>query len=124
MSEVMPRPEQQVRRLITAIVLAVDVVALLLAVMQAHGSLRFVVSLAFGLLVPGWSVVGFLRIKDVALLVSLTIAVSLAIELIVGEIMLGRWWHLQLAEMGLAAACAFLLVTLLRAQRRTSERVQ
>src|ERR1700731_3043962 len=122
MSEVMPRPEQQVRRLITAIVLAVDVVALLLAVMQTHGSLRFVVSLAFGLSVPGWSVVGFLRIKDVALLVSLTIAVSLAIELIVGEIMLGRWWHLQLAEMGLAAACAFLLVTLLRAQRRTSER--
>ena len=103
------RGDRPARRTLTALLLVIDAMVLVLTIFQVHGTLRYTVALIFGLTVPGWSVVGFLKIKDVALLVSLTFAASLAGELVLGEIMLARWWHLQLFEMMLCAVCGYLL---------------
>ena len=102
------------RRFVTRFLLLVDVTAMLLDVFQVHGSFRFAVSLLFSLTVPGWSVVGFLRIREAAWLVALCVATSLALEIVLGEIVLAWWWHLQVLEIFVALVCATLLVQQLR----------
>jgi hypothetical protein len=96
--------------------LLIDGVALVMDIAQLHGPIRFVVSLVFSVVVPGWSIVGFARIRDLAWLVALTIATSFALEIIIGEIVLSSWWHLQILEVILAVVCGALLVEQLRRQ--------
>ena len=121
LDDVTPRRERRVRDSLTSALLAIDILAVVLTIFQVHGTLRYVAALIFGFTVPGWSVVGFLKIRDVALLVSLTLATSLAAELVLGEFLLARWWHLQLFEMMLGAACGYLLTLQLRARPRPEE---
>jgi hypothetical protein len=117
MGRVMTRLDRRARRVATELLLLIAVATLLLSVLQVHGPFRFVVVMIFSLTVPGWSVIGFLQIRDVAWLVSLSVATSLALEMVLGEIMLSWWWHLQILEMLLAAACAASLVWQLRRDR-------
>jgi hypothetical protein len=112
------------RVIVTRSLLIVDVAAMLLDVFQVHGTLRFVVSLVFGLTVPGWSIVGFIHIRDVAWLVALCVATSLALETVLGEIILSWWWHLQIFEVILTLICASLLVRQLRRANASLEEVR
>jgi archaellum biogenesis protein FlaJ (TadC family) len=121
MGSVMSRPVRRVRRAVTETLLLVDVVTVIFSAVHLQGSLRFVVALIFGLVVPGWSVVGFLKIRDVALLISLSIATSLSVEMVLGEAMLAWWWHLQIFELILGIVCASLLVLQLRIPARVTE---
>lgn len=109
------------RRNVTRVLLVIDVLALLLGLFQVHGPFRFVVSLLFALTVPGWSIVGFVSIRGVAWLVALCVATSLALEIVLGEIVLAWWWHLQILEDILTLACAGLLVQQLRRSARSLE---
>jgi hypothetical protein len=43
-------------------------------------------------------------------------ATSFALEIIIGEIVLSSWWHLQILEVILAVVCGALLVEQLRRQ--------
>lgn len=108
----------------TRTLLVVDVVAVLLAVFQVHGPFRFVVSLLFSLTVPGWSIVGFVHIREAAWLVALCVATSLALEIVLGEIVLAWWWHLQILEMLLAVACGAVLVLQLRLASAAKDRAR
>jgi len=116
MSREVPRLERRIRTAVTRGLLLIDGVALVMDIAQLHGPIRFVVSLVFSVVVPGWSIVGFARIRDLAWLVALTIATSFALEIIIGEIVLSSWWHLQILEVILAVVCGALLVEQLRRQ--------
>jgi hypothetical protein len=107
-------PPGGARGAVTWTVLFVDVVAVVLDIGDFRGPLRFVVSLLFALTVPGWSIVGYLRSREVAWLLSLCVATSLAVEVVVGEIVLSWWWHLQILEILLGAVTGALLVGQLR----------
>ena len=105
----LPPPGRGGRTVATWSALAVDAAALGLSGSGATGAPRLLAGLAFLLAVPGWAVVGFLRLGWPAAEVSLTVATSLALVLLGAQVML--WAHvwqplaLQAVVGSLAAAC-------------------
>jgi hypothetical protein len=90
--------------------LVVDAFVLFLAVADAHGAARLVLGLAMIVAIPGWSIIGLLRLNDPALEIGLTVAVSLALYTVVAQILLAlNAWHL----VGLQEAVGVLCVPLL-----------
>jgi hypothetical protein len=90
--------------------LVVNALALFSAVADAHGAARLVLGLAMIVVVPGWSIVGLLRLKDPALEVGLSVAVSLALYTVAAQILMAlNAWHL----VGLQEAVGVLCVPLL-----------
>ena len=84
----------------------VDIASLLLALMDIHGALRFALGLIFGVTVPGWSIVGLLRLRNSALEIGLTMATSFSILLIGAQVLMtAHLWHLVGFEMLLSLAC-------------------
>jgi len=91
---------------ISRVLVFVDVVSLLLALVSVHGALRFVFGLVLGVTVPGWSIVGLLRLRNSALEIGLTMATSFSILLISAQILMtAHLWHLVGFEMLLCLAC-------------------
>ena len=107
------QPEQGddgTRFLVTASSIALD--GLALAFTQAHvtGVSRFWFGLLFVLVVPGWSIVGLLRLRWPAAEVSLTIAVSFGVTLLIAQAMLwAHAWHPTAEEMGIGLGALPLL---------------
>lgn len=116
----LPPPGRGGRRLATLAVLAVDALALGLTALGTTGPVRMLLGLAFLLAVPGWAVVGYLRLAWPAAEVSLTVAASLAVTLLGSEVML--WvhaWDPLTLQAVLGATSALLLVgQLLRPRSR------
>jgi hypothetical protein len=82
------------RAFISRALLLIDVVTFIMAVANFHGPFRFFIGLIFGVFVPGWSIVGLLKLKNSALEVSLTLATSLCLIMILAQIMLTvNLWH-------------------------------
>lgn len=89
-----PLAKRNSRATISMVLVFVDVVTLLLTIEGVHGPLRFLFGLALGVIVPGWSVVGLLKLKNAALEVGLTMATSLALIMIAAQIMMTMsLWH-------------------------------
>ena len=62
------------------------------------GDVRFVVTIGFLVLVPGWSAAGFLRRAPAAHVWLLTVGVGVAVTLLVGQIMVSSgFWRPDLA---------------------------
>jgi len=102
----------QVRRRFTQFLVAVDIANLVMAFANTHGPIRFFLGLLFGVLVPGWSFVGFLKLKNAALEIGLSVATSLALIMVCAQIMITLdLWHLVAFEEILSIAC---LIPLLR----------
>ena len=92
-------------------VLVVDVLALYAAVTDLHGTIRLVLGLALVLVVPGWSVVGLLRLADPMLEAGLTLAVSLALYVVAAQVLLTlHAWHLVALQEAVSVACIPLLL--------------
>jgi uncharacterized membrane protein len=94
---------------------------LVLCVANVHGPLRFVVGLLFGVLVPGWAVVGHVRLDDTALEVTLSVATSLALFVVLAQAMtaLGAWHPLALEVIvGVASAPSLVWLSRERPRRR------
>lgn len=105
-----PRP-RDARSIVAAGLLVVDAAALVLTAAGVGGPVRVVVGLAFALLVPGWAVVGLFGFKEAALELSLTVAASLAMLVIVAQLMLTFGaWDLAALEVVLCILCAPSLV--------------
>jgi hypothetical protein len=99
------------RRLAAALALAVDALVLYTAVADAHGAARLVLGLAMTLVVPGWSIIGLLRLKDPALEIGLTVAVSLALYTVAAQILMAlHAWHLVGLEEAVGVLCVPLLM--------------
>lgn len=87
-----------------------DGAVLLLSLIGVGGPVRFALGVLFALLVPGWSIVGHLRLGSVALEFGLTVATSLATLMALAQLMMtAHLWHPVVLEEALAVACAVAL---------------
>ncbi len=94
------------RLALSRFLLFVDVASLLMALMSFHGPIRFVIGLVLGVAVPGWSIVGLMRLRNSPLEVGLTMALSFSIILVSAQILVtAHLWHLVGFEMALCLAC-------------------
>lgn len=82
------------RAVASMLLLGVDVILLVLATMGVVGPVRFGLGLVLGLVIPGWSIVGLLRLDNAPLEVGLSIAVSLALLIVTAQLMITyHLWH-------------------------------
>jgi hypothetical protein len=94
----------------SAACLAVTALLSALVVSGAHGPVRAVLAVAFYLAVPGWAVVGWLRLDDEALRWSLAIGTSVAIGILSAQAtLLAHLWNPSATFAVLASISAALL---------------
>lgn len=94
------------RAVASMLLLGMDVILLALTTMDVRGPVRFVLGLVLGLVIPGWSIIGLLRIRNVPLEASLTVAVSLSILIVTAQLMMTfRLWHPVALEELFCLAC-------------------
>jgi uncharacterized membrane protein len=113
------RRQDRIRSSVSVVVCTLDVVALGLIAGQAHGLVRQIVGVAFCLVVPGWAIVGQLRLHNVPLEAGLVVAVSLASLLVVAQLAITfNAWHLTAVDVVVCVACLPSLVWQATAARR------
>jgi uncharacterized membrane protein len=94
------------RRRFTQFLVDVDVAVLVMAFSNTLGPVRFFLGLILGVFVPGWSIIGYLKLKNAGLEISLSIATSLALVMVCAQIMItSHLWHLVAFEEILSIAC-------------------
>jgi uncharacterized membrane protein len=94
------------RAIISLTLVMVDLVLLGMTVCGVHGPGRLVLGLILGFLIPGWALVGLLKLGNAWLEVSLTLAVSLALLMVVAQILItANTWHLVAFEDVVCVAC-------------------
>lgn len=99
------------RSLVSRALGAVDVTLLIMIVGHVDGPWRFVLGLIFVLFVPGWSVIGLIRLRDASLEVGLTTATSLAGMMIGAQFFVSiGWWHPLALEELTCVLCLPLLI--------------
>jgi hypothetical protein len=73
---------------------------------NVHGSVRFVFGLVLGIAIPGWSIVGLLRLRYAALEIGLTMATSFALIMVSAQILItAHLWHLVAFEEFICMLC-------------------
>ncbi len=83
-----------------------DLAMAAMAVISLHGRARIILGLAFCLVVPGWSIVGLLRLHNLALEAALTVAASLASLVVVAQLAVTLdAWHLTGVQLVVCAVC-------------------
>ncbi len=89
----MTGPELQ-RRASAAVLIALTVATLLVQLTGATGNWRLVLTTAFVVLAPGWSITAYLRSASASFRWSVGIGVSIAIGILLGQTMiLLNAWH-------------------------------
>jgi uncharacterized membrane protein len=107
--------EERGRRTLSFVLVLVDLSVFVLTIANQHGTVRFVLGLAFSLVVPGWSVVGLLKLRNVPLEIGLTVASSLALLMTAAQVLMTiHVWRLAGLEMVFCLAC---LPSLMRQSR-------
>jgi hypothetical protein len=100
------RRRLDLRALVSFTLLLADLVLLSMTVGSVHGPVRFVLGLILGCFIPGWSLVGLLKIGNAWLEFSLTVAVSLALLMVIAQILITtNNWHLLVLEEVTCAVC-------------------
>ncbi len=96
-----------IRRAVSLCLLVADAAVGVMTVAGLHGPLRLALGLLFALAIPGWAVVGPLRLGHEALEVGLTLAVSLALLMFAAQVLLTvHAWDLTRLEEVACLACA------------------
>jgi len=97
---------------VSAVLLGVDLLMAAMIALNVHGPSRVLLGLAFCIVVPGWSIVGLLRLNDPPLELGLTIAASLCGLMVVAQLAASvDGWHLTFLQL---LVCALCLPSLLR----------
>ena len=105
------------------LLLLLDVITLVVAVGGVHGHLRFVTGLAMALTVPGWSVVGFLDLRNAPLVIGVTVSVSLSLLMLLAQVIMAlHMWHLFGLEVAVGLTCVPLLTWQASGWRRSRSR--
>ena len=113
---------KRTRAYISQFLIVIDIVVLIMAVAGVHGPVRLLLGLIFGVIVPGWSIVGLLRLDNAALEFGLTVAVSLSLLMIAAQVMMAvDLWHLVAFEEVTCAGCLPFLWIQSRGQRRLGQ---
>lgn len=85
----------RIRSYIAACAVIVDLAGLLATTVNEHGPMRMILGLALALFLPGLAIIPPLRLAQPTLEFSLIIAVSLATNLVVAQVLLSvNEWHL------------------------------
>ena len=103
--------------------LGIDLAVLVMTIAETHGPARFVLGIVLGTVIPGWSIVGLLRLGNLALEIALALAVGLAVMMLVAQVLISlRAWHLAAFEEITCAACfpSLLWQSIPRTIRRSS----
>jgi hypothetical protein len=110
----------QRRVAVSRILVVVDLVTLVMTIANTHGSLRFFFGLALGVVIPGWSIVGLIKLRSAAIEIGLTLATSLSLIMIAAQLMM-TWnlWHPILLE---ELTCVVCLPSLLLQSRAPMNR--
>ena len=104
------------RRTLSMALVAVDVAVFVLAFTHVHGPARLFLGLVLGIFIPGWSVVGPLKLGHAALEASLAVAMSFVLLMLSAQVLMTvHQWHLQGFE---EVVCALCLPSLLWQSRR------
>jgi uncharacterized membrane protein len=94
------------RSAVSVVVLLADILMLYAAVANVHGPARVVLGFALVGVMPGWSIVGLVRLGDPALEIGLTVAVSLAVCMTGTQVLLTlHAWHLVALQEALCLIC-------------------
>lgn len=106
------------RRSASLALLVLDLATLVVTVAHLHDPVRFALGLAFGLLVPGWCVVGWIGLRNAALEFSLTMVASFTILTLAAQVLITvHQWHLFALQVVLTATCPVPLALLARRHR-------
>ncbi|HEV3212694.1 MAG TPA: hypothetical protein VGZ03_04785 [Acidimicrobiales bacterium] len=113
------RRQQRARANLSAVLVCFDLLVAAMVAANLHGPARVVGGLAFCVVVPGWAIVGPLRLRDPALEAGLTIASSLCALMVVAQLAstLGGW-HLTFLQLFVCGLCLPSLVWQTVARRR------
>lgn len=105
-------PEDTALRELTALGLGLLTVATVaITVAQPATPARLFLTVAFALLAPGWAAAAYLRIREPALLWSAAVALSMAISILLAQVMLSAgYWHPWAAMLGLELVTAGVLL--------------
>jgi hypothetical protein len=115
------RVAQSRRVFVSGVLVIVDLANLVMTVTGTHGPVRFTLGLTLGLFIPGWSIVGFLNLRNAALEFALSMGSSLAILLIAAQTMtLINFWHLGAFEDFVCCVCLIPLARLSNQFQRTN----
>jgi hypothetical protein len=94
------------RQLLSIVLVIVDIVIFILATADLHGLVRYILGIVLGLVIPGWSAVGLLKLENAALEMSLVLASSLTFVMIAAQIMITlHQWHPVAFEEILCVVC-------------------
>jgi uncharacterized membrane protein len=100
------RRHRNTRSMASTVLVLVDLTALGATVADNHGPVRFIFGIILGLVVPGWSIVGLLKLGNAALEFSLSVGVSLALMMVTAQILITlNAWHLSGLEIATCLAC-------------------
>jgi len=101
------------RALLSRFLALVDVAVFIMTVSGIHGPMRLVLGLVLGLVIPGWCVVGLLKLDNAPLEFGLTLAVSMSLLMIIAQIMETiNLWHPIALEVVTCVICLPLLIFL------------
>jgi len=99
------------RAVLTAALLAIDLAGLALATAGVGGPVRFLTGMVTALAVPGWAIVSYLDLRWPSAEIALSVAGSLAIYLLVAQVMvMTRSWTPSAATWAVGMLAAVLLV--------------
>jgi hypothetical protein len=97
---------QSVRSRLSQFLVLVDIASFAMTVGDVHGPLRLVLGLLLGMVIPGWCVVGPLKLDNPPLEIGLTLAVSLSLLMIIAQILMTiDLWHLGALEDVICVVC-------------------
>jgi hypothetical protein len=89
-----PVSRQQQRRVTAALLIALTLATLIAELVGAGGNWRLILTTAFVLLAPGWSITAYLRSAPLSFRWAVGVALGIAIGMIAGQTMLAlHAWH-------------------------------
>jgi uncharacterized membrane protein len=100
------RRQRRLRAGISTLLVFADLFVAALVALNVHGDVRVAAGLAFCAVVPGWSIVGPLRLNNAPLEVGLSMAAGLSALLVLAQlaITLGAW-HLTALQLVVCGLC-------------------
>jgi uncharacterized membrane protein len=105
---------------VSVLMVVLDLATLAITAGHVHGSVRFVLGLAFGLLVPGWSLIGWLKLRNAALEFAMTVGTSLALLTVVAQVLVTvHEWRLFSLQIVVCLVCLPSLVGQARGFRQS-----
>jgi hypothetical protein len=87
------------RTFISEFLILVDITVFVMTAAGIHGPLRLMLGLILGVVIPGWCVVGPLKLDNVPLEIGLTLAMSLSLLIVIAQLLMTfDLWHLVALE--------------------------